>query len=70
MAETIVVNQAGLRVLVDPTDPRRQESPVKTYKLSPEELAKYGQIKKPSKKVTTDLMCYAEYWAKKRGVKR
>jgi hypothetical protein len=47
MSKPIVVNQAGLRILIDPDDPERRLKPVVKYQLTPEEIERrYGCFKK------------------------
>jgi hypothetical protein len=47
MSKPIVVNQAGLRILIDPDDPERRLKPVVEYQLTPEEIERrYGCFKK------------------------
>ncbi|MDD5051055.1 MAG: DUF3310 domain-containing protein [Candidatus Pacebacteria bacterium] len=47
MSKPIVVNQAGLRILIDPDDPERRLKPVVKYRLAPEEIERrYGCFKR------------------------
>lgn len=41
---TIITQQAGLRILVDPNDRSRADGPIVTSKMTAEDIQKYGGI--------------------------
>jgi hypothetical protein len=71
MAKPFVVNQEGMRILIDPDDPDRVPKKMVEYKLSPEEIEKrYGHIKSTGRAKPIVPGDMKEYWKRKEEVRK